>query len=162
MNIEHASEHDLAAIVAIYNDAIATSTAVFSDQPVTIEHQREWLALRRERGYPVLVAREQGALVAFASYGDFRPWPGYRFTVEHSVYVTAAMRRRGIARRLVSELIASAREDGKHAMIAGIDAENDASLRLHSGLGFEQVGRLSEVARKFDRWLDLVFMELQL
>jgi L-amino acid N-acyltransferase len=162
MDIEDATDADLPAIVDIYNDAIATSTAVFSDQPVTVERQREWMSARRADGHPVIVARLDGSVAGFASYGRFRPWPGYLLTVEHSVYVRAARRRQGIGGLLVGELLQRARQGGKHAMVGGIDAENHASLRMHERLGFEQVGRLPEVARKFDRWLDLVFMQLML
>jgi phosphinothricin acetyltransferase len=162
VNIEEASDSDLPGIVAIYNEAITTSTAVFSDRPVTIESQRQWLSDRRAAGHPVIVAREDGAVLGFASYGHFRPSPGYALTVEHSVYVHAGRRREGIGRRLVKELLERARRDGKHAVVAGIDAENRSSLLMHEQLGFEQVGRLPQVARKFDRWLDLVFMELVL
>jgi phosphinothricin acetyltransferase len=160
MTIEDATDSDLPAILEIYNDAIANTTAVFSDQPVTLDRQRDWMSARRAGGNPVIVARVDGSVAGFASYGDFRPWPGYGSTVEHSVYVLAARRREGIGRGLLSELLDRARGAGKHAMIAGIDAENDASLRMHEQFGFQEVGRLPEVARKFDRWLHLVFMEL--
>jgi phosphinothricin acetyltransferase len=159
MTVEHASEDDLPGIVAIYNEVITTSTAVFSDQPVSLERQRDWLRARHAREFPVLVARVDGAVAGFASYGEFRPWPGYRHTVEHSVYVATAQRRRGVGRRLLEQLLEHAGAAGVHVMIAGIDAENRPSLRLHEELGFERVGRLGEVARKFDRWLDLVFMQ---
>ena len=162
MHIDDANDADLPEILAIYNTAIATSTAVFSDQPVTLERQRAWMHARRAAGYPVIVARQDGAVAGFASYGDFRPWPGYRLTVEHSVYVAVERRRQGAGRRLMGQLLELARSDGKHAVVAGIDAENHPSLRMHEQLGFQQVGRLPEIARKFDRWLDLVFMELLL
>jgi L-amino acid N-acyltransferase len=162
MHIDDANDADLPEILAIYNAAIATSTAVFSDRPVTLERQRAWMHARRAAGYPVIVARQDGAVAGFASYGDFRPWPGYRLTVEHSVYVAAERRRQGAGRRLVVALLELARSDGKHAVVAGIDADNHPSLRMHEQLGFRQVGRLPEIARKFDRWLDLVLMELLL
>jgi L-amino acid N-acyltransferase len=159
MDIDDANDRDIPEIVEIYNHVIATSTAVFSDRPVTVERQREWLDERRADGHPVIVARVEGSVGGFASYGRFRPWPGYRLTVEHSVYVHARRRRQGIGRLLVGELLERARQSGKHAVIAGIDAENEASLRMHEALGFEQVGRLPEVARKFERWLDLVLVQ---
>ncbi|MCW3069833.1 MAG: acetyltransferase [Solirubrobacterales bacterium] len=162
MNIEDASERDLPEIIVIYNDAIANSTAVFSDQPVTVERQRAWLNARLSAGHPVIVARLDGAVVGFASYGEFRPWPGYRRTVEHSVYVLRSRRRQGIGRRLVGELLDRATRAGMHAVVAGVDAENQASLRMHEQLGFVQVGRMPEVARKFDRWLDLVLLQITL
>jgi phosphinothricin acetyltransferase len=162
MLIEDATEADVPEILAIYNDVIATSTAIFSDRPVTAQDRLAWLRSRRARGQPVIVARHQGAVVGFASYGDFRPWPGYASSVEHSVHVAAAERRRGIGRMLVKEIIARAENAGIHVVVAGIDAENEASLRLHEQLGFERVGHMPEVARKFDRWVDLVLMELRL
>jgi phosphinothricin acetyltransferase len=162
MLIEDATDADIPEIVAIYNDVIASSTAVFSDRPVTVQERLEWLSARRARGQPVIVARRQGAVAGFASYGDFRPWPGYASTVEHSVHVAAAARRRGIGRSLVQEIIARARHAGMHVVVGGIDAANEGSLRLHEQLGFEQVGRMPEVARKFDRWVDLVLMEIRL
>jgi len=162
MTIEDATEADLPRIVEIYNDAIANSTAVFSDRPVTIEDQRQWMEARRAAGNPVIVARLDGAVVGFGSYGAFRASPGYRPTVEHSVYVLAGRRRQGIGLRLLEELLERARRAGKHTVVAGIDAENHASLRMHEHLGFQEVGRLPEVASKFDRWLDLVLMELLL
>jgi L-amino acid N-acyltransferase len=160
MKIDNATESDLPEIVAIYNEVIATSTAVFSEQPTTIERQREAFDRRRPEGYPVIVARERGAVLGFGSYGPFRTWPGYRLTVEHSVYVATPARRRGIGRRLVEELLERARAQGMHVIIAGIDAENAPSLRMHEQLGFERVACLPEVARKFDRWLDLVLLQL--
>jgi phosphinothricin acetyltransferase len=162
MLIDDAMEADVPEIAAIYNDVIATSTAVFSEQPVTNEDRLAWLRARREREQPVIVAREAGAVVGFASYGDFRSWPGYRSTVEHSVHVAARYRRQGIGRRLVLEILARARRSGIHVLVAAIDADNHASLRLHEELGFEPVGQMPEVARKFDRWVDLVLLQITL
>jgi len=163
IGIDDAGREHLAGILAIYNDVIATSTAVFSDEQVTLEDRARWLEGRREQGYPVLVALDAGgAVVAFGSFGDFRAWPGYRTTVEHSVHVRADRRGQGLGSALVAALIERAAATGKHAMIAGVDADNAASLRLHERLGFERVALLREVARKFDRWLDLVLLELLL
>jgi L-amino acid N-acyltransferase YncA len=160
--IAPAQESDLAGITAIYNDVIATSTAVFSDAPVTVENRREWLAERRARGFPVLVARESGEVLGFGSFGDFRAWPGYRTTVEHTVHVAAGQRRRGIGALLVRALIEEARALGMHVMIAGVVSTNEASLALHRRLGFVEVGRFPEIARKFDEWLELVLLQLAL
>lgn len=158
MLIEDAHERDLQGILAILNEVIATSTAVFSETPVTLEEQREWLQRRRESGFPVLVARDGDAVLAYASYGDFRSHSGYRTTVEHTVHVAAGSRRRGIGRALVVRLLELARDDGRHVMVAGIDAANEPSLALHEQLGFVEAARMLEVARKFDRWLDLVLL----
>ena len=108
------------------------------------------------------MARDAGRAVAFASYGDFRAWPGYRYTVEHSVHVAESHRRRGLGRRLVEALVEHAGHAGLHVLVAGVDAGNDASLALHEGLGFERVAHLREVAWKFDRWIDLVLLQRSL
>jgi phosphinothricin acetyltransferase len=158
-----ARDEHLEGILAIYNDVIATSTAVFSDAPVTLDDRRAWLDGRRELGYPVLVALDDdGGVAGFGSFGDFRTWPGYRYTVEHSVHVRADRRGEGLGTALVAELIERAARLGKHVIVAGVDADNAASLRLHERLGFTRVARMPEVARKFDRWLDLVLLELLL
>ena len=157
-----AEDSDLEGITAIYNDVIATSTAVFSNDPVSVENRREWLAARRARGFPVLVARDAAEVLGFGSFGEFRAWPGYQTTVEHSVHVSAEHRRRGVGSLLVRALIDDARALGFHVMIAGIDATNEASLALHRRLGFVEAGRFPEIARKFDRWLELVLLQLVL
>lgn len=150
---------DLPGVLEIYNEVIANSTAVFSDQPVTLEDRERWLQARHADGFPVLVAVDSSGVLGFASFGPFRTWPGYRSTVEHSVHVRADRRGEGIGSQLLVELIERARALGKHVVIAGIDADNAASIRMHERLGFTSVARLSEVARKFDRWLDLVLMQ---
>jgi L-amino acid N-acyltransferase YncA len=160
--IREASEHDLPGILAIYNDVIATSTAAYALTPVALEDRRAWLDGRRALGYPVLVADAQSQIAGFASFGDFRAWPGYRYTVEHSVYVAAGRRGGGIGRRLVETLIPIAAGLGKHVMIGGIDADNTPSIAFHRRLGFEQVAHFREVGHKFGRWLDLVFMQRML
>jgi L-amino acid N-acyltransferase len=162
VQIDAARQSDLDAITAIYNHVIETSTAVFSDDPVSVENRREWWSERRERGFPVLVARDGPDVLAFGSFGDFRAWPGYRSTVEHSVHVAAAHRRRGIGRQIVEALIREARKLEMHVMIAGVDATNEGSLALHRRLGFVEVGRFPQIARKFDRWIDLVLLQLAL
>ncbi|WP_206244539.1 GNAT family N-acetyltransferase [Novosphingobium terrae] len=159
MIIRDAGERDLAAIMAIYNHAVLQTTAVWNDTPVTLEERQSWLAGKRERGFPVLVAEVGDRLLGFASYGDFRPWPGYVHTIEHSVYVHPESHRQGVGRALMEALIEQAVAAGLHAMIGGIEAGNAGSLALHHALGFAEVGRLPEVGRKFDRWLDLVFMQ---
>ena len=159
MPIRDAGEPDLPGLLAIYNDVIATSTAVYSYLPVTLEDRLQWWRTRVASGYPVLVATDQSAILGFATFGDFRAWPGYRFTVEHSVHVRPDRRGQGIGKRLVEALFPRAAALGKHVMVAGVDAANAASIRFHERLGFEQVGHLREVGYKFDRWLDLVFLQ---
>ena len=162
LEIGAATAADLPGIVAIYNEVLATSTAVFSDVADTLEKRRDWWHTRTQQGFPVLVARSAGRVTGFATFADFRAWPGYRFTVEHSVHVHVEWRGRGVGRELMLELLPRASAAGKHMMVAGIDAANEASIRFHERLGFEQGGRLSEVGFKFDRWLDLVFMQRRL
>ena len=149
---------DLPAIVDIYNDVLARSTAIFSDQPDTLENRTHWWQARTALGYPVLVAG-RGEVEGFATFADFRSWPGYRFTVEHTVHVRADRRGRGVGSVLMTELIARAATLGKHVMVGGIDAANTDSIRFHQHLGFERAGELREVGFKAGRWLDLVFVQ---
>src|SRR4051794_12489107 len=126
MQIREATEDDLPDILAIYNHVIATSNAVYTETPATLEDRRAWFTARRASNFPVIVADDAG-IVGFASFGDFRPWPGYALTVEHSVYVHEAEHRRGVGTALVQSLILEAQRRGKHVMIGGIDATNVAS-----------------------------------
>ena len=159
MEIRPATLADLPGITAIYNDVLTTSTAIDAETPSTLEARREWWDARRKAGYPVLVAADGTDVQGFASFGDFRSWPGYRYTVEHTVHVRADRRRSGIGSALVVALFEPALALGKHAMIGGIDADNAASIRMHERLGFERVAHLPEVGRKFGRWLDLVLVQ---
>jgi L-amino acid N-acyltransferase len=162
MVIDDLVEEDLPELLAIYNDVIATSTAVYSDLPTTLAERREWWQARQRQGYPVLVARDKSGVVGFATFGDFRSWPGYRHTVEHTVHVRADRRGRGIGSALVRALLPRAAALDKHVMIGAVDAANDGSIRMHERLGFVRAGHLREVGRKFDRWLDLVFLQITL
>jgi L-amino acid N-acyltransferase len=160
MSIRDAGEHDLQQILAIYNEVIATSTAIYAIEPVSLSERAEWLAQRRQRGFPVLVAAEGDAILGFASFGEFRgAWNGYRYSVEHSVHVRADMRGRNVGRGLVEALFPLAAAMGKHAMIGAVDAANEGSIRFHERLGFERVAHFREVGHKFGRWLDLVFLQ---
>ena len=159
MQIETAAAADLPAILAIHNEIVANSTAIYTDEPSTLAERAAWRQDRLSRGYPVLVARSGGEVLGFASFSDWRAWAGYAATVEHSVHVRADVRRRGVGRALLQALPAHARAAGKHVMLGAIDADNAASVALHVALGFEQVAHFRQVARKFDRWLDLVFVQ---
>jgi L-amino acid N-acyltransferase len=159
MVIADAEEQHLPAILEIYNDVIATTTAVYSEEPVTLESRLEWWTIRTAMHYPVLVALQDSSVLGFASFGDFRPWPCYRYTIEHSVHVRGGARNRGVGSALVKALFPRAVGLGKHIMIAGVDADNAASIHLHRKLGFESVAHLHEVGRKFNRWLDLVLLQ---
>ncbi len=159
MQMRDAGEPDLPGLLAIYNDVTATSPAIYSYQPVSLEDRTQWWRVRVGAGYPVLVAVDPSGVLGFSTFGDFRSWPGYRFTVEHSVHVRADRRGHGGGKELVRALFPRAGALGKHVMIAGVDAANQASIRFHERLGFEKTAHLREVGYKFDRWLDLVFLQ---
>ena len=159
MRIRDASADDMPGILAIYNEVIATSTAVYREAPATLDERQQWFDGRRTQGYPILVAAGDSGIVGFATYGDFRPWPGYRFSVEHTVHVRADERGRGVGTALMRVLVQRAVDQGKHVMIGGVDADNEASLRFHERLGFERAAHLRQVGFKFGRWLDLVFLQ---
>jgi L-amino acid N-acyltransferase YncA len=162
VTIRDAVAHDLPQILDIYNDVILTTTAVYSEKPHTLEMRATWFRERKDAGFPVIVAEQDGVIVGFGTYGHFRVWPCYRFTVEHSIYVHKDSRGQGISKILLTEIITMAKSAGMHALIAGIDSENEISLLLHQKFGFAQVARFKEVGFKFNRWLDLIFMELLL
>lgn len=151
------------AILDIFNDAIEHSTALYDYRPRPPESMAAWFAAKARGGFPVLgIEDEQGALLAVGSYGTFRAWPAYKYTVEHSVYVQRDHRGHGLGGAMLRALIAAAREHDVHALIGDIDATNAGSIALHEHLGFRHVGTLAQVGFKFGRWLDLAFYELLL
>lgn len=162
MIIRDAAAQDSEGIMRIYNDAVAHTTAIWSDIQVEATNRAAWLKDRQAAGCPVIVAVEGGEVIGYASFGDWRAWDGYRHTVEHSVYVSSERRGGGIGKALMTELIERARGLGKHVIVAGIEASNDASIALHERLGFERAGTLREVGTKFGRWLNPTFMQLVL
>jgi len=159
MLVRDAVEDDFEAITAIYNDVLLNTTAIYRDEPVAAAERVALWKSRLEQGYPTLVACDGGTVIGYSSFGDFRAWPGYRFTVEHTVHVHADWRGRGAGSLLVKALLPRAAALGKHIMVGGIDAGNAGSLRLHERLGFERVAHFREVGFKFGRYLDLVFVQ---
>ena len=161
MPVRAATEADLPGMLAIFNEIVRNSSAIYTEQHATLEDRWAWLAGRTAQGYPVLAATNgaDGSVLGYSTFGDFRLWPGSRRTVENSVYVRADARGQGVGAALVEPLFGLAADLGKHVMVAGIDAANPASIRLHERLGFERVGLLREVGTKFGGWLDLVFMQ---
>jgi L-amino acid N-acyltransferase len=156
-------EHHAAAILAILNDAIVHSTALFDYEPRPLQSMAEWFRAKEARRFPVLGSvADDGTLLGFATYGTFRAWPAYKYTIEHSVYVHKDHRRKGVARALMERLIATAEGQDYHVMFAGIDAANAASIALHEQLGFVPAGVIHHAGFKFGRWLDLALYELQL
>jgi len=156
-------EHHASAILDIFNEAIVNSSALYDYKPRVLENMSTWFEAKTKGNYPVIgIENEQGVLLAFGSYGSFRAWPAYKYTVEHSVYVHKDYRGQGLGRDIMQALIKAARAQGVHAMMGGIDASNAGSVALHQGLGFRHVGTLPEVGFKFGRWLDLSFYQLLL
>ena len=162
ITLRDAREDDLEAILDIYNDVIINTTAVYSEQPHTLQMRKDWYDERIKNNFPVFIADADGRVAGFSSFGHFRVWPCYRYTVEISVYVEASCRGKGISKILLQALIDRAREMNKHAVIAGISADNEISLNLHRSFGFVEVANFKEVGYKFGRWLDLKFLELVL
>ncbi len=169
MRIRDATEADMAAVTSIYNALVDTTTVAWTDEHQTLEVRLAWFAQQRADGNPVLVAVDDAArrcdaerVVGFAAYGSFRGagrWPGYRYTVEHTIHLDRSCWGAGVGRRLLEALIERARTAGLHVMVGAIDAANTGSIEFHRRLGFVEVARMPEVGCKFDRWLDLVLMQ---
>ena len=157
--IRPATEADLPAILAIYNDAVVNTAAIWNDDIVDLDNRIAWFRTRTGQGFPVLVAVDGDHVLGYASYGDFRAFQGYRFTVENSIYVAGAARGKGAGSALLAALVDAARAQGKHMMVAGIEAGNGVSLRLHAKQGFVETARMPELGFKFGRYLDLVFLQ---
>lgn len=163
--IRDATVDDLEAITEIMNALLATTTIEWTDTPHTVDERRAWFERQETAGYPVVVAVDDGEVVGFASFGDFRDivkWPGYRTTVEHTVHVRASHWGAGVGRSLIEELIERARQLDKHVLVAAVDGENETSVRFHERLGFTEVARMPQVGAKFGRWLDVVLLQLRL
>ncbi|EJN0197148.1 TPA: N-acetyltransferase [Staphylococcus aureus] len=160
--IRCAKKEDLNAILAIYNDAIINTTAVYTYEPQTIDERIAWFETKQRNHEPIFVFEENGSVLGFATFGSFRPWPAYQYTIEHSIYVDASARGKGIASQLLQHLIVEAKAKGYRTLVSGIDASNEASIKLHQKFNFKHAGTLTNVGYKFDYWLDLAFYELDL
>ncbi|ROQ47947.1 GNAT family N-acetyltransferase [Pseudomonas putida] len=162
-HIRDAVHADLPAIRDIYNDAVLNTLAIWNEQTVDLGNRQAWFAARQAQSYPILVAvNEAGDVLGYASFGDWRPFEGFRHTVEHSVYIRSDQRGQGLGPLLMQALIERARGCGKHVMVAAIESGNTASIRLHERLGFTLNGQMPQVGVKFGKWLDLTFMQLML
>ena len=162
VTVRNATEEDLPAMLEIYNEIILNTLAVWHEQAHTLAMRKEWFALKKEQGFPVLVAESKGVVLGFATIATFRPWSGFRFTVENSVYVRPENRGQGVAKLLLPALIDAAKQLNIHAIVAGIEATNDISIALHEKFGFIEVAHFKEVGFNFGRWMDLKFMQLTL
>lgn len=159
MIIRPAGPRDVAAIAAIYNDVLRTSTTIWSEREVSDEERLRWLEEKSAAGFPVLVAVSDDAVVGFIAAGTFRPWSGYDKTAEHSIHVRTDARGHGVGTKLLVALEAALRSDGVHVMVAGVDAENVGSIRFHGRSGFVEVARMPEVGRLRGTWRELVLMQ---
>lgn len=162
INIQKATLSDVNSILEIVNDAIANTTAIYDYDLRTLEEQMEWFLLKEKNNFPVFVAELNNEIVGFGTYDSFRSKIGYRFTVEHSVYVKEGFAGKGIGKLLLEQLISTAKSENYHVMIGVIDATNENSIRFHEKFGFESIGILKEVGFKFNRWLDANLMQLKL
>lgn len=160
--IREATEKDLKDILEIYNDAILNTTAIYAYKVHTIDDRIQWYEKKKQDGYPLLVFEENDKAVAFATFGPFRAWPAYKYTIEHSVYVHKDYRNQGIAIKLMKELIKIANEREYATLVAGIDAANESSIKLHEKMGFKFSGIIKKAGYKFGKWLDLAFYQLEL
>lgn len=163
IEIRSARREDCPAILEIYNDAVLTTTATYDYQPRTLEHRESWFEDHQRTGLPIFVAvNESRRIVGWSALNRYHDRMGYRFTSENSIYIAADQRGRGIGKLLLEPLIGAAKRLGLRVIIAAIDANNGASIKLHERFGFETVGRFKNVGYKFNRWLDVVYMELLL
>ncbi len=151
------------AMLDILNEAILNSTALYDYVARPVDSMAGWFAAKKQGKYPVIgIEDERGRLVGFASYGPFRAWPAYKYSVEHSVYIHKDFRGQGWGHLLLTELVAAARRHQYHCLIGAIDMDNAVSIRLHESMGFEHAGTIRQAGFKFGKWLDLGLYQLLL
>jgi L-amino acid N-acyltransferase len=160
--IRKAELEDVPAITEIYNDVVLNTTAVYAYQPFTLENRQAWFEDKMNHDFPVFVAEDDSKVIGFSTYGSFRAAPAYVHSVENTVHVHPEFRGQGVGQLLMPPMIKAAKEQNMHTMVAGIDASNTGSIRFHEAFGFERAALLKGVGYKFNRWLDLVFMQLML
>jgi L-amino acid N-acyltransferase len=161
MNIIRCDEKYAAPILAIFNDAIVNTTALYDYKPRSMEMMQAWFADKRKGNYPVIgVVNDAGQLMGFGTYGVFRVRPAYKYTVEHSLYVAAQFRGKGLGKLLLREIIIAAETQNYHVLVGGIDSSNAVSIALHKQFGFAHCGTIRQAGFKFGRWLDLDFYQL--
>ncbi|SJL83998.1 GNAT family N-acetyltransferase [Vibrio palustris] len=160
--IRHATPNDVASIVSIYNHAIEHTTATYDCDPYTAEQRLHWFESLTLSGMPILVYEEANNIIGYAALEFFRQDPAYRYTGMHSIYIDPKSQGKGLGRQLVTALIAEAEKTGFVTLVAEIDGNNQASMRLHEQLGFTYSGKIQRCAQKFDQWLDLVFYQYDL
>jgi len=154
VEVRDATAGDAGWIADIWNAIIMDTLVTFTTAEKSVAQVQEMIATR-----PVFCLPERAG---FATYGPFRPGPGYAHTVEHSVYLAPALSGQGLGPALMDHMMAHAETAGHHVMIAGISGANPGAVRFHARLGFEEVARLPEVGRKAGQWLDLILMQKML
>jgi phosphinothricin acetyltransferase len=152
----------MAEIAAIHNELLDTTTFTWTEQQQSAAERLAGYEARSTRGFPTLIAEKADQVLGVATYADFRDsikWPGYRFTVEHSVNVRGDAWRQGIGEALMRALLEHAKRAGLHVMVGAIDASNVRSLEFHRRLGFREVARMPETGWKHEHWCDLVLVQ---
>jgi len=162
VEIREARENDIQGILEIVNYAITHTTAIYHYDLQTYEEQLTWFQDKKSKGFPIYIAEEEGKVLGFGGYGPFRFRKAYNKTIEHSIYIHHKARRKGIGRLLMNRLITQARKEGYHTMIAGVDMANSSSKLFHEQFGFIEIGTFKEIGYKFDKWLDVCFLQLML
>ena len=162
LTILTAALDDVPAIVEIYNQSVMVNTASADCEPTTLEARLAWFTLLTELELPILVAKHGQEVVAWGALNPYSSKSGYRFTADDSIYVDLAWTGKGLGKKLLSALIEAGKARGLHSIVASIATENVVSVRLHEQLGFVICARYSELFFKFDRWLDVVHMQLML
>jgi phosphinothricin acetyltransferase len=162
MKIIHCNYDEHAqAILDIFNHEIINTTALYDYNPRTMANMETWFSNKTAGKFPVIgILNETNQLAGFASYGTFRAWPAYKYSVEHSVYIHKDFRGKGLASTLIQELVKHAKQQQLHTLIGAIDKDNNASVELHKKLGFQHAGTIKQAGFKFGRWLDVVFYQL--
>ena len=163
IEIRRAVRDDCRGILDIYNDAVLHTTATYDYVPRTLQHRLAWFDDHQVTGLPIFVAVEpNGRVAGWSALNRYHDRAGYQFTTENSIYIAADCRGQGLGKMLLPPLIAEAHQLNIHVIIAAIDATNEASLRLHQRFGFQTVGHFKQVGYKFNRWLDVIYMQLLL
>lgn len=160
MRIRNAMMGDLPSILKIVNYEIEHTTSIYDYEKRSLRDQTDWFKNKISEKMPVILAEENGIVLGFGTFGIFRPWDGYQFSIEHSICLDKNSRGKGTGKIIMRELIDLAKKKGFHTMLAGVDANNTKSIQFHSNFGFKEVGRFNQIGYKFGKWLDLIFMQL--
>jgi len=162
MQIRLAEESDLNELLEIYNYSILHTTSVYQYEAHDLEWIKDWFDKKTKAGLPILVSLDKNEITGFITYGPFRNWHAYQFTVEYTVHIHQDHQKKGYGKALFYRLLEIAKTKHVHSIMGGVDADNLAGIKFHKKLGFEEVGHLKEVGYKFNRWLDLKFFQLRL